>query len=383
MTIRLAPLVGLLSLPLLFSAPSATASTTPAPAPPAQPDLPAAQRVLLFVNGAERYVAPEAAIHDGYTLVDLSDGFVPFIFREVTDATGNVLSNRYKRVYLGLANDTGDGDGQPLGAGAHNYLELYGVPPTLTVLQARFLADEPNSACAGVDFDKLRGAPSIPPRESKAQAKMVAKIAVEKKQLEKQRVAAGVDTLEALAQTTTNPATAKMVTEVQLFAAEQLAFPEVEKRFVCEGLLVAPGTPVKRGDRHERHVFGQFDEALRTAIIAFQHKHMLYDAAALRKQTMLTLGKPLLDNDYAAFLRVLTERVVSAAGILEDGSVEGQYTNGAGQSVPIRNLVGESMTALLQQTGWSTPADVVAFFKRHPVDECNTLKVGFKLPAVP
>jgi hypothetical protein len=31
-----------------------------------------------------------------------------------------------------------------------------------------------------------------------------------------------------------------------------------------------------------------------------------------------------LANDYQAFMRVLRERVVSAAGVVEDGSVEGK-----------------------------------------------------------
>jgi hypothetical protein len=381
MTLRLRPILGLAALAIVAATP-ANATTTPTqPSLPARPELPPAERVLLFVDGAERWVAADAAVAAGYTLVDLSDTFTPFIFRETTDATGNVLFNRYRRVYLGLANDSGDGDGQPLAAGAHNYLELYGVPPTLSVLRARFVGDEVATAgCATVDFDKLRAAPSIPPRDAKAQAKMAVKVAAEARQLEKQRVRAGVDTLDALAEK--EPATAKLVAEVQLFAVEKLAFPEVEKRLTCEGLLEAPGTHNRKSTR-ERHNTGQFDEAMRQAVVAFQHKQMLYDAAALRKQTMLTLGKPLLDNDYAAFMRVLTERVVSAAGILEDGTVEGTYTNSAGQTVPIRNMVGESMAAVTQQAGWATPADVLAFFKRHAVDDLATLRVGFKLPSPP
>ena len=40
----------------------------------------------------------------------------------------------------GLANDTLDEDGAPLPAGEKNYLELYGVFPSLSVLRARFHA---------------------------------------------------------------------------------------------------------------------------------------------------------------------------------------------------------------------------------------------------
>jgi len=85
----------------------------------------------MVVAGAERWVDAAAAQAAGYTLVDLGDDWTPFIFQEVTDGNGNLMANRYRQVYLGLANDIGDRDGQPLPEGEHNYLELYGVPPTL------------------------------------------------------------------------------------------------------------------------------------------------------------------------------------------------------------------------------------------------------------
>ncbi len=381
---------GLLSSALLLSLGAAGAVSGPAipstGVSAARAESSGSDKVLLFVDGAEKSVTSAEAIAAGYTLVDLGDSFTPFIFREVNDATGNLMFNRYRRVYLGLANDSGDADGQPLADGAHNYLELYGVPPTLLVLRARFLGDESaTAACATVDFDKLRAAPSIPPRETKAQAKFAVKINAEKRQLEKLQQRAGAASLDAFAELA--PTYAKQVAEVELFAAEELAFPEVEKRLACEGLLSAEGP-----GRHKReaHHTGQFDETMRQAVIAFQHKHMLYDAAALRKQTMATLAHPLLDNDYAGFMRVLTERVVSAAQILEDGSIDAgdgtntaHYTNAAGQVVPVRNLVAESMAALVQQTRWSSAVDVLAFFKRHSVDEFKSLRIGVKLPPVP
>src|SRR6202012_5885763 len=111
-----------------------------------------------------------------------------------------------------------------------------------------------------------------------------------------------------------------------------------EMRFVCEGIL---GPNDKRGA-------GQFDEPMRQAVIRFQHKHMLYDAAALRPDTMAALGRSLIENDYAALVRVLTERIVSAANILEDGSVDTKkgpptYVSASGETVAVRNLVDEAV----------------------------------------
>ena len=73
---------------------------------PSRPDLPPEQRALMVVAGAERWVDAAAAVAAGYTLVDFGDDWTPFIFQEVTDANGNLMANRYRQVYLGLAGDT-------------------------------------------------------------------------------------------------------------------------------------------------------------------------------------------------------------------------------------------------------------------------------------
>lgn len=354
-----------------------SARAAEAPALAARTDLQPGERALLIDKGAERWVSAADAVAAGYTLVDLGDDWTPYIFQEVTDGNGNLMANRYRQVYLGLANDSGDRDGQPLAENDHNYLELFGVPPTFSVLRARFLDSQARvETCAGVDFEKLRAAVSIPPRTSKAEAKVAAKLAATAKKLEQLRQRAQVESLEQLAEK--DPKLAKDVAEVQRYAAQRGSFPEVEKRLVCEG-IIAPDT---------KHVTGQFDDPMRDAIIRFQHKHMLYDAAALRPDTMAALGRPLLDNDYAALMRVLTERVVSAANILEDGSTDTKkgpttYVNGAGATVPIRNLVAEAMQATVQQLGLADPAAAVAFFQRHEAADFKSLRVAVKLPPPP
>lgn len=351
---------------------------------PARNDLPPAERALVIVNGAERWVSAAAAVAAGYTLVDLGDDWTPFIFQEVTDGNGNLLANRYRQVYLGLANDSGDRDGQPLAEGDHNYLELYGVPPTLSVLRARLLDSQARTAgCADVDFAKLRAATSIPPRTSKAEQKFAAKIAAAAKKLEQLRVQAQVESLDELAQK--NPKLAKDVALVARYSQQRVSFPEVEKRLACEGILTPPPPTAKPAEIHQP---GQFDEPMRQAVIRFQHKHRLYDAAALRPDTMAALGRPLMDNDYAALVRVLTERIVSAANILEDGTVDTKkgppvYLNAAGQLAPVRNLVDEAVKATLTQLDLDTPDKAVAFFTRHPAGDFKELRVAVKLPPPP
>jgi hypothetical protein len=377
-----------LTLCLLARGHAVARSSTPGPAPaaaelPSRPDLPPEKRALLVVGGAERWVDAAAAAAAGYTLVDLGDDWTPFIFQEVTDASGNLMENRYRQVYLGLANDIGDRDGQPLAEGDHNYLELYGVPPTISVLRARMLDSQARQAsCAEVDFAKLKAATSIPPRAGKAELKYAAKIAASAKKLEALRAAEQAESLDALAQK--DPKLAKEVAEVQRYSAQKGSFPEVEKRITCEGMLVAPAG----AKPSEIHQPGQFDEPMRQAVIKFQHKQMLYDAAALRPDTMAALGRSLVENDYASLVRVLTERIVSAANILEDGSAEGKkgpatYVNAAGETVPVRNLVDEAVKATLTQLDLESPEKALAFFQRHPAAELRTMRAAVKLPPPP
>src|SRR3954465_15870453 len=193
--------------------------------------------------------------------VDLSDDWAPFIFQDMQGADGQPLENRYRAVFVGLANDTGDPDGQPLPPGAHNYLELYGIPPSLSVLRKRFVDDQKRD-CSGVDLTKLAAVRSIPPREAKAYARAAAKMRQQRAQLEKERKKAKLESLEALA--AAQPKWQKAIAEVQKFELEKAAFPEVEKRLACEGFL----------DAKSKHVKGQWDDAIRDAIIRFQRKHM-------------------------------------------------------------------------------------------------------------
>ena len=131
------------------SAPSTESPPPPKPAPRVsekeakkeREDLPPERRALMVVDGEERWVDREAIASAGYTLVDLSDGWTPLIFAEDRGPDGDVLANRYRRVFVGLANDRLDSDGEPLPPGEKNYLELYGIAPSISVLRSRFLQD--------------------------------------------------------------------------------------------------------------------------------------------------------------------------------------------------------------------------------------------------
>jgi len=333
----------------------------------------AAVALVIAAVPSRSYADPAKA---GDTTVDLSDEWVPYIFRDAPAPGGEgVLQSRYKSVYLGMADDTGDGDGQPLAADDHNYLELYGIPPTLRVLRARFLEDAAagTDRCGAVSFEVLKSVVYIPFREGKLAEKEAAKLASSGRKLLAEQKKRGLATLEELA---SDPKLGPEVTAYIKYQGERAAFVEAEKRLVCEGLF----------DKKVKHQTGKFDDPLRQALVRFQRKHKLYDAAAFKKETMLALGRTLLENDHAAFMRVLTERVVSAADVLEDGSVEGKngpatYKDESGATVPVRNLVDENLKAAVAALDVDTPEKALSYMQKH--ESFRGYTVAMKLPERP
>jgi hypothetical protein len=366
---------------------SAAVTPTPASAEPAKPagastptavvdTAPAEGQAFVVHDGRESAIDAEAARRSGYTVIDFSDDWTPFIFAEQKAQDGTVLHNRYRRVFLGLANDTLDEDGEPLPAGEKNYLELYGIPPSLGILRARFLADEAQTCHATISQEKLEEVETITyvaPEKMRVEEARTSKL---KRELDDARHKAHAATFAELAQK--DPSMAPKVKAYEKRVAEKEAMTEVEKRLACEGMF-------KKG---QRHATGVYDDAMRLAVRRFQQKNMIYEANYLRSKTMDALARPPLANDYAAFMRVLRERVVDATGVVEDGSIEGKsgapsFTGKGGKPVAMRNLVDELTQAAAEQLGLGTPEAALAFFKRHPANDFRHLKAAVKLPSLP
>jgi hypothetical protein len=345
---------------------------------PAAPDVPAERRAIQVVDGRERVVDSEAARARGLTIVDLSDGWAPSVFDDRTSPSGAALANPYRAVYTGLASDRSDGDGQPLSTGERNYLELYGIPPALSVLRRRFVADA-RLACAGAfDPGRLLAVDEIRTWGASTEQKELARYAARGARLEAARQAAGLATLEDLA--AADPRKAKDVEDQIHFQTERIAFAEVEKRLACEGLL-SPS----------RHKTGSYDTAMRAAMLDFQQKQAVMDQADIRGATLEALARSPLENDFLALRRVLTERAMHGGGFVEDGSVGDSasdpntptYLGADGTRHRVADLATPSLEATLARLGIATPDDALAFFRRHPRADFAALRVAVRLPPAP
>ena len=347
--------------------PGTTTTGQPAATPPPVTAAPLPQeRALVLEGGEERFIAATEAEASGYTLVDLSDDFAPFLFAEQVAATGEPLPNRYRRIFLGLANDQLDEDGQALAPGARNYLELYGIFPTMSVLRTRFLEsagktclDEGSKAA----LEAVQSVSYIPPAAVRRDDLRVARL---RKELDAARRKARVKTLLELAEK--RPELAPKVRLVEKRAADKLALAAVERRLTCEGLLSA----------RSKHKPGIYDEPIQQAVKRFQQKHMIYEAHYLRRSTIDALERDLLENDHRALLRVLRERVVAAAAIIEDGTIPQNVLRESS------NLADTYTDVAAKALGLDTPEGALAFFRRHAgAEEFRHLRAAVKLPPRP
>src|SRR5882724_8406318 len=96
-----------------------------------------------YDKGGARKITVAEARAAGLLDVDLGDAWAPFIFQ---DTSGDVVAdppkpNAYRETFVALANDKVNEDGQPPKSGELNYLEVFGIPPTLTVLAPRIEED--------------------------------------------------------------------------------------------------------------------------------------------------------------------------------------------------------------------------------------------------
>jgi len=336
-------------------------------------------------EGKERFVDADAAAGKGLVVVDLADDWAPMLFDDGEAATGKPLINRYRQVFVGLANDKTDADGQPLAPHQKNYLELFGIPPALSVLRERFLSDEGRD-CSGVDVAKLLGARSIPAWGESTEKEELSKHERRKAKLGKSVAELGLADIAALAADTT-PDNARLAKEAKAhvaFEAKRAAFAEVEKRMICEGRL----NPVK-------HKTGKFDTLLRTAVTEFQQETMLLERTDIGHNTLQAMARSVGENNMLAFRRVLAERATHAGGILEDGSVNPApnadgtprpprtFKSMTGEELPIPDLVTPATDATLDWMGIDTPEDALAFFKRHKETDFRWLKVVVPFPAKP
>jgi hypothetical protein len=358
---------------------SATAAVNPTPGGlqlPAPVAIPVHRRIYLFDGSKPQAVRDDDARLAAYAIIDLSDDFVPYLFQEKTPGGQDFKKNDYRQTYTNIANDITDESGKPLAAGDHNYVELFGIPPSLSVLRNRF-TDDAVKVCYGklrgqvlrgyrgtVRYEGGKGARAVLDRYKELKSKV--------RRAMRQTGARNVTQLRKRGK-------AYLVKRYRLYQTKLAVVNQAQLRLVCEGLY-------RPGEHVSRLVFGH---SMHQALARFEHKHMLTGWAQLSGKTLRILGRSPLANNFAAFKRVLRERVVHSLGIIEDGSAlsTGSYTKASkrrGRRQPKGlNLVGDYTHRLMAAMDLETPDKALAFFKQHPASLFKRFRVAVKLPPRP
>ncbi len=313
-----------------------------------------------------------------YSIVDLSDDFVPFIFREKTPGQDDFKKNDYRRTFINVANDITDEAGRPLPRGEHNYVELFGIPPSLSVLRRRFLDDDGKSCYSRLRGQVLRGYRGVVKYEGGKGARAILERYKQLKAMVRKAMrrtgASSVAQLRKRGQ-------AFLVKRYRLYQTKLAVINQAHLRLRCEGLY-------RPGERGSRLVFGY---TMHRALARFERKHMLYGWGQLFGKTLRTLGRSPLENNFAALKRVIRERVVHSLGVIEDGSapLPGAHPKATRRGAGKRrrgkgpDLVGEYTRRVLAAMGIDTPGRALAFFKQQPAGLFAHFRVGVRLPPRP
>ncbi|MBL9013011.1 MAG: L,D-transpeptidase family protein [Myxococcales bacterium] len=359
-----------------------TARTTGAMAPSAQASSEvrfAAREVATQVTcpgaalrGDGQLVCPDEAKAQGLTIVDLGDQWTPRLFAPQPDGT----APNFRATYLAMSNDKGL-DGKPL-PHEDELAELYGVVPSLAIARAR-LADDARHAChAAIDPAPILQLDKPYAQDHKDQiAAASATRKVLEKQLEAIRVKRGAADFAALADV---PQYARWKKADDLHRGLVAA----QQRLVCEKFLA------------EKDADGSMTWRTSNAVELFQRRNFLMPNERLDPETRDAMQLDSRELDFRLALRILRERVVDATGLIEDGTagdgpqpVLGRLLDPApmraarGVEKPLPDgapdLISAATEAAAKELGWTGPAELKAFFERHP----NGLRVALALPPVP
>jgi hypothetical protein len=306
----------LVALAGLWAGSGQKTQATPAPEPRAAPVVQAASGGLMVVEGGRStgQTTPEGARHDGLTVVDLSDDWLPYIFSEEPGKPQPL------RPYLiDLANERFR-SGKPYAhARDDRHFEAFGIMPSLNLMRRR-MADRKRHACHERVKDAVLeelspknvipaeepekvpcspavgGGPPAPPAggtSPQAPGKPVCPAPVPGEP------------------PVTMVLTGRTISPRPLTPPEKRAVSAMQAHLRCEDLLSGKANAA-RMDR--RTVEG---------LKIYQRLQMIADNGNIDLATRAALLGDSREEDFRALLRALRERVVDATGLLEDGSALG------------------------------------------------------------
>jgi hypothetical protein len=277
---------------------------------PAQP--PPLQPVPLWKDGKPAGEIDLAQPHDARIVVlDLGEDWTPYIFTERSNPDEKLVPQSYRATYLALARGEFPHDHHGTRAKKDRYLELYGIPPTLTLLRTRFREDVSQDCASRVDLGPLGQYERLLPYlvDGKAQRDSSQFLALERR-VKEDMVKQGVDAPSKVDASRLRAADKATLKQYEKVAPTALLVRAAQARLACEGFYPP----------NVAYTDGALDWATSDALALFERKHMVFGWGVLGHDSVEALKQPPLEGERQAVLRVLTERGMHAGGFLEDGS---------------------------------------------------------------
>ncbi len=312
--------------------------------------------VPLYEDGrSERQVDAATARENGLMVLDLGEEWTPYLFSERDQESEAPSPNDYRRTYLALARGEFPNDYHGERAREDKYLEIYGIMPTLGLLRARMERTRDLACEATLDLEPLRSFTGFVAYESRNAGRDFARRfrGLESAMSELAR-AQGVERMEDIdASRIRDDRVARRLAEYRRLAPQASAIRALQARLECEGYFEGKGEWSRGG----------FDWATHEALAEFERRHRVYGWGALGRETLEELRRTPLEGDREGVIRVLTERAMHAAGVLEDGSVTGRYRDASGTERDLPNLEAELRAIVIRAFGLETPESTLAFLE--------------------
>lgn len=381
----------------LFAA--ASCKKTEPPKPPAQPSAPAApqqevtptpteprvpmdQPVAFWEHGRTERMIDGAKAAKQYLVFDLGEAWTPYLFADATKLDGTPVSSGYKDTYLALARGEFPSNLHGERARKDKYLELYGILPTLSVVRARMIATSKLDCARQIDFVPLENYAGLETYSSNVVArKSASDFAAQSARVAALMEAQNVASVDLLDVSRLKKRDQSIVSRYRAILPVRIATEAVQKRLKCEGYLAGRGKILP----------GVLDWATHEGLAEFEQRNRVFSWGYLNKDSLVPLRMSPMQNDREGLLRVLTERAVHAAGVLEDGSTStlanGQprmWRDVSGREHPIPNLVGALRETVIEAFGLQTPESALAFLQGlGELPAGNHRYVAVRYPALP
>lgn len=302
------------------------------------------------------------AEEQGNLLLDLGEDWTPYILTERSSPDEEIKSNSYRATYLALARGEFPKDRHGYRAKEDQYLELYGILPTLALLRQRFEEVRALECADELDLTALQSFDGfLAYDKGRRPARRLARYELLEPQMAALVTQAGVQSVRELTREhAADDEQWEQIEEYKTLAPEIEAIAAAQTRLECEGFF--PG--------RAKYTPGLFDWLTHEALAEFERRHRVYGWGFIGSDTLAVLQKTPLETEQEAVIRVLTERAMHAAKVIEDGSTstlrKGEprtYETEDGQVLPIPNFEAELRERVIHAFGLHTPESTYAWLQ--------------------